>query len=65
LSQSLQDRFPDLYFDTKEVTEKTPKKDPPSIAQIMAKVLGVHGITDGGLASDLGQAAADFFAPKP
>jgi hypothetical protein len=65
VSQSLQDRFPDLYFDTKTVEEKTPKKNPPSIAQIMDKILVVNGIQNSGLAGDLGQAATDFFAAAP
>jgi len=64
LSQSLQDRFPDLYFDTKTVEEKTPKKNPPSIAQVMEKILVGNGIQNSGLASDLGQAASDYFS-KP
>jgi hypothetical protein len=62
LSNSLQDRFPELFFDTKTVEEKTPKKVQPSFGQIVAKILVGHGIQDSGVASDIAQAATDYFA---
>ena len=62
MSKTLQDRFPDLYFDMKDVVEMTPKKVPPSIGQVFGKILVAHGINDSGLASDLAEAATDYFA---
>jgi hypothetical protein len=65
VSDSLQDRFPELYFDTRDVVEKTPKKVPPSFGAIVAKILTGHGIQDSGVSSDIASAAADYFAvPK-
>lgn len=58
---SLKDRFPELYFDEKTVVEQTLKKTPPSISQVMAKILVVNGISNNSLASELGQAAEDFY----
>lgn len=69
MSETLQDRFPDLYFDMKDVVEKTPKKEKPSFGAIVAKILVGHGIQDGGVASDIAEAAKDYFvvpgAAKP
>jgi hypothetical protein len=62
VSDSLQERFPELYFDMKDVVEKTPKKVPPSFGEIVAKILVGHGIQDSGVASDVAQAATDYFA---
>ena len=62
MSESLQDRFPELYFDMKDVVQKTPKKDKPSFGAIVAKILVGHGVQDSGVASDIAQAAADYFA---
>jgi len=61
MSKDLQKRFPDLYFDTKQVEQKTPKATPPSIAQIMDKVLTVNGIQNTSLAGDLASAAESFY----
>jgi hypothetical protein len=57
----LVERFPDLYYDTKEVEVKTPKPTPPSISQVMAKVLSVNGVNNNSLASDLGSAAEAYY----
>lgn len=66
MSESLQERFPDLYFDTKQVEERTPKKVQPSFGEIVAKILVGHGINDNGIASDIAEAAKDYFAvPAP
>jgi len=61
MSKALQERFPDLYFDTKQVEEKIPKATPPSIAQVMDKVLTVNGIQNTSLAADLAGAAEDYY----
>jgi hypothetical protein len=57
----LAERFPDLYYDVKTVEEKTLKPTPPSIAQVLAKVLSVNGINNTSLASDLAQAAEAYY----
>ena len=61
MSDSLQDRFPDLYFDEKTVVEKSPKASPPSIGQIFAKILVANGIQNPGVAADLASAAEQFY----
>jgi hypothetical protein len=61
MSQSLKDRFPELFFDQKTVVQQTPKVTPPSIGQVLAKVLVAHGIQDSSLASDLAGAAEEYF----
>jgi hypothetical protein len=69
LSQSLQDRFPYLYFDITEAsalvtTEKTKilKNNPPSFAQIVDATLTQHGIQSAGLVGDLATAAEEYYA---
>ena len=57
----LQERFPDLYFDVKEVQQRTPKASPPSFAQVAAKILATHGIQNPGVASDIGAAAEAYY----
>ena len=57
----LKEQFPDLYFDTKTVEQKTPKATPPSLAQIFLKVLVANGINNPGIAGSLAQIASDFY----
>ena len=61
MSKELEQRFPELYFDIKEVETKTPKATPPSIAQVLGKVLAVNGINNNSLASELGTAAESYY----
>lgn len=51
----LSDRFPTLFFDIKQVEERTPKPL-PSMAQIVAGVLSENGITNASLASSIAAA---------
>ena len=51
----LTDRFPGLFFEIKQVEERTPKPL-PSMAQIVAGVLSENGITNNPLASSIAAA---------
>jgi len=57
---SLKERFPELYFDEETIVKKTPKKTPPSMAQVFAKILTTNGV-NASVASDLAEAAEAYY----
>lgn len=60
MALSLKDRFPELYFDEETIVKKTPKKTPPSMAQVFAKILAANGMNQA-VASDLSEAAEAYY----
>lgn len=64
MPDGIDQQYPALFFDTKITTTLTPKLNPPSISQLMDKVLTANGIQNSGLAGTLGQAAEAYFAWK-
>lgn len=69
MSQTLPERFPELYFVITEASEfvktvetKVPKKNRPSFAQILDKIITQHGIQSAGLVGDIAGAAEEYFS---
>jgi len=57
----LRDQFPDLFFDIKQVEERTPKAVVPSVHQVISKVLANSGISNTALASDISTAVDQYY----
>ena len=57
----LSNRFPSLFYDIKQVEERTPKPL-PSMAQIVAGVLSENGIQNPSLASNIAAACEQLVA---
>jgi hypothetical protein len=64
MSATIQDMFPDLYFDVKQVEEKTPKKEKPSVGQVIARVLVDNGMQNSSLTAALATAVEAYYQDK-